>query len=112
MDIHIINYNKYFGYEKGCFKPCEISGKRLQDHHHIFNKGMGGSRELDHVENIIGLTRKFHNFFGDVEEYMEFLQEVHAHFMKTRVCWAEAFPGDYRIWLPYGRNYKVDWNNI
>ena len=109
---HIKEYDGFFGYDRFSFKPCEITGKRLQDHHHILNKGMGGSKDLDYIENIMGLIRLFHVFFGDVEKYIPFLQEVHAHFMKTRVPWAEAHPEDPRIWLAYGKNYDFDWNNL
>ena len=109
---HIRVYDKFFGYKKGDWKPCEVTGKRLQDHHHILNKGMGGSKDLDYIENIMGLIRLFHNYFGDVEEYIPFLQEVHKHFMETQVSWSEAHPEDPRIHLPYGRNYTFDWDNF
>jgi hypothetical protein len=109
---HIKVYNDYFGYSKGCFIPCELTGLKKQDIHHIENKGMGGSDELDYIENLIGLTRKAHNFYGDVEEWMDFLREVHESFMEIRTPWATLHPTDNRLLALYGKSHEFNWDKL
>lgn len=71
----------YPDYCEGEFLPCEKCGRRLIDIHHLEAKGMGGSKILDIIENLMGLCRKCHNEFGDEERYMSMLTEIHKKFL-------------------------------
>jgi len=61
----MINYKQLylssFRYGEQDFIPCEICGNRAVDIHHIEPKGMGGSKEKDHIENLIAVCRECHN---------------------------------------------------
>ena len=88
---------KHFGYSEGDYIPSEYSGLPCQDIHHIDCKGMGGSKEKDYIENLMGLTRREHDMWGDKKEYMDFLIEVHKSFLKTKVPWLVLHP-PYEQW--------------
>lgn len=79
---HTYVYMKIFGYTIADFVPCEISGDRCVDIHHIFSRGMGGTDLEDElynrIENLMGLTRKMHDKYGDKQQFYEFL--IHQHF--------------------------------
>ena len=74
---HAKVYLDYFGFTGDCFIPCEICGARAVDIHHIDCRGMGGSRDKDEIENLMGLCRSCHIEYGDKKEYTEFLKETH-----------------------------------
>lgn len=61
MKKHIKIYCDFFGYGEQDYKPSEISGLPLEDVHHISQKGLGGSKKLDTIRNLIGLTREEHD---------------------------------------------------
>jgi len=92
MPNHSEVYNSYFGYEKGDYRPSEITGKPGTDIHHIDARGMGGRRSADAIENLICLTREEHVFFGDIKKYKDWLRRVHNHFTETRIPWADKYP--------------------
>jgi 5-methylcytosine-specific restriction endonuclease McrA len=46
---------------------------------------MGGSKEADTIENLMGLCRKCHNAFGDKTQHKEMLKAVHNHHLSKRV---------------------------
>jgi hypothetical protein len=81
MKKHVRIYMKFFGYGIDDFIPSEISGARANDIHHIDCRGMGGSKEMDVIENLMALTREEHEQYGDKEQYMEFLKETHNQFI-------------------------------
>jgi len=74
---HTKVYCSHFGYILDEFIPCEVCGARAVDLHHIFRRGMGGSKSADTIENIMALCRKCHIEYGDKKQYMEFLKEKH-----------------------------------
>jgi IS1 family transposase len=39
---------------------------------------MGGSKDKDTIENLMGLCRKCHIEYGDKKQYKEFLKDIHA----------------------------------
>lgn len=82
MRKHTKIYMKYFGYDVSDFIPSEISGERAVDIHHIDCRGRGGSKEKDNIENLMALTRKEHEMYGDKKEFKEFLKNVHKRFME------------------------------
>ena len=75
MKNHTKVYLDYFGHED--FLPCEICNSKANDIHHIDCRGMGGSKEKDEIENLMGLCRKCHIHFGDKKQYKDYLIEVH-----------------------------------
>jgi len=77
MKNHTKVYMDYFGYGEDDFIPCEVCEKRAVDVHHINCRGMGGSKEKDVIENLMGLCRKCHVEYGDIESLTETLQELH-----------------------------------
>lgn len=75
-------YKKYFGYGEQEFCPCERCGDEAVDVHHIKPKGMGGSKLLDYIENLIGLCRICHNMSHAEHIKKDELQAIHDKFMK------------------------------
>ena len=106
MEKHKRVYYQYFGYSPGDFIPCEITGLKMNDIHHIDARGMGGSDQKDYIENLMGVTRRAHVFFGDKEQWVEFLVQAHLSFMNTKTPWAELYPKDRRIYLLYDKDYN------
>lgn len=83
MKNHTKVYLRFFGYSGYEFMPCEICGARAVDIHHIRARGMGGSKEKDNIENLMGLCRAHHVEFGDIEKHRPYLIEVHERFMQN-----------------------------
>ena len=54
----------------------------MVDIHHIDCRGMGGSKDKDKIENLMGLCRQHHLEYGDKKEHIEFLKEKHLTFMQ------------------------------
>lgn len=61
MKNHTKIYLKHFGYDISDFIPCEVCGSRAVDIHHVKSRGMGGSKYLDYIENLIALCRHHHD---------------------------------------------------
>jgi hypothetical protein len=75
---------EYFGYGMDDFIPSELSpNKRCVTVHHIDCRGMGGSKDKDNIENLMGLTMEEHIKYGDKIQWIEFLQHIHNEFMKN-----------------------------
>jgi 5-methylcytosine-specific restriction endonuclease McrA len=66
------------GYDATSFVPCEVCGTQAVDIHHIEARGMGGNKNADVIENLMGLCRKCHIEYGDKKQYKEFLKDIHA----------------------------------
>jgi hypothetical protein len=78
MQKHTQIYLQGMGYKKTDFIPCEVCGAQAVDVHHIEPRGMGGSKDKDTIENLMGLCRQHHIEFGDKKQYKEFLKDIHA----------------------------------
>ena len=76
-------YCEAFGYDPERFIPSEVSGFAAVDVHHIDCKGMGGdpTGSKDRIENLIAVTRREHEEYGDKKQYMKFLYETHKEKM-------------------------------
>lgn len=74
------------------FKPCEVCGQAAVDIHHIMARGMGGSKNNDHIENLMGLCRQDHVKYGDKTEFIPFLLQTHQQFLDF-----------------YGVDYNANW---
>ena len=72
-------YLKYHGYGEQEFIPCEYSGQKAVDIHHIDARGMGGdpTKSKDKIENLMALCRKDHETYGDIKEYKQLLRLIH-----------------------------------
>ena len=77
MKNHTKVYMDYFGYGEDDFISCEVCEKRAVDVHHINCRGMGGSKEKDVIENLMGLCRECHLSYGDIESLTKTLKELH-----------------------------------
>ena len=60
MKIHTKIYFNYYNIAPGEFIPCYVCSKKAVDIHHIEQKGMGGSKTKDVIENLIPLCRHCH----------------------------------------------------
>lgn len=76
--LHTALYMAAFGYGDTDFIPSEMSGQRVVDVHHI----KAGNDRQDRIENLMGLTREEHEFYGDKTKYMAFLFKTHKRFME------------------------------
>ena len=65
MKLHVKIYTEHFGIGEQDRPLCEIKAKGCQhfasDVHHIFPRGMGGSKSKDYIENLVGVCRECHN---------------------------------------------------
>lgn len=78
---HTALYMACFGYGDTDYIPSELSGNRCVDVHHIEARSMGGTKNADRIENLIGLTREEHIEYGDKKQWMAFLYMRHMDFM-------------------------------
>lgn len=85
MKKHTKIFLDYFNYGIEDFIPCEVCGTRATDIHHLKARGMGGSKNLDHISNLLSLCRPCHIKFGDKKQYMDFLRDTHEEFMNKSV---------------------------
>jgi 5-methylcytosine-specific restriction endonuclease McrA len=60
MKKHTKIYFSHFGYTIADFIECEVCSSKSVDIHHIEQKGMGGSKTKDFIENLIALCRNCH----------------------------------------------------
>jgi 5-methylcytosine-specific restriction endonuclease McrA len=61
---------------------CEVCGAPATDIHHIYCKGMGGSKSKDVIENLMGLCRPCHIEYGDKKQHYDFLSSRHKDFLQ------------------------------
>ena len=61
MKIHTKVYMDFFDYGETDFVMCEMCQQdRAVDIHHLDSRGMGGSKNKDYIENLMGLCRECH----------------------------------------------------
>ena len=85
MKNHTRVYLEYFGIdEEDPFIACEICGQRAVDIHHIEARGMGGSKKKDRIENLMALCRKCHLEYGDIQELVDTLKELHDKVLEIK----------------------------
>lgn len=63
---------------------CEFCYAPATDIHHIYCKGMGGSKSKDVIENLMALCRSCHVEYGDKTRYYDSLIEAHRKFLEDR----------------------------
>ena len=77
MKKHTKIYMEYFGFVVDDFIPCEICGTRANDIHHIENRGSGGSKDKDVIENLMAVCRPCHLYHGERKESLQMLKDIH-----------------------------------
>ena len=87
--MNMIDYKKlylnFFGYGEQSYIPCEFCGNFAVDVHHIYPKGMGGSKTKDHIENLMGVCRYCHDRAHAHQYTKGYLTIVHLKFMKEHI---------------------------
>lgn len=84
MKNHVKVYHAAMGYTLGDWIGCEMCGKTAVDIHHIVARGMGGSNERDHIDNLMALCRACHVEYGDKTKYRAMLRMRHWDVMIER----------------------------
>ena len=77
MKKHTKIYMQYFNYVLDDFIPCEVCGARAVDIHHIENRGSGGAKDKDRIENLMAVCRPCHLVYGDVPHRVQWLKDIH-----------------------------------
>lgn len=85
MKKHTKVYLDFFRYDTDSFIPCEICRAKAVDIHHIQCRGMGGSKQADHITNLMAVCRLCHIKYGDLKQYKDFLIQTHQEFMTKNV---------------------------
>lgn len=75
MKKHTKIYIEALGYHETDFMPCEISGQRGIDIHHIVDRE-------NRIENLMLLTRELHSELGEVKDKMFYLLQRHMNFLE------------------------------
>jgi hypothetical protein len=74
MKAHTKIYMAALGYDTCDFMPCEITGSRGVDIHHIVNRE-------NRIENLMLLTRVKHVELGEIKSKMVYLLWEHRQFL-------------------------------
>lgn len=74
MKNHTKIYLREMGYDDSDFIPCEISGLKAVDIHHIRGRGRGGR---DTLCNLMAVTRREHERYGDKKDWHDYLIRCH-----------------------------------
>lgn len=86
MKNHLKVYCKAFGLDPEDI-ICEISAKPTNEVHHLIGRRMGGrpNNDMDTKENLMALSRTFHDFIEANPLYYEWYKNVHTHYMETQI---------------------------
>jgi hypothetical protein len=77
---------------------CELCGSIAVDVHHIYRRGMGGSKQRDKIELLMGLCRIHHEEFGDKKQHYDYLFDKHFEFLSQKnVIYDETIKDTFRI---------------
>lgn len=66
------------------FIPCEVCGNKAVDIHHIKARGMGGSKTMDVIDNLMAVCRVCHVDYGDKKDKLDMLVEIHHRHLKNK----------------------------
>lgn len=84
MKNHTRIYMDYFGYVMDDFIPCEVCSNKAVDVHHIKARGMGGSKSVDTIDNLMAVCRQCHIVYGDKKDKMDYLIGIHDKHLKNK----------------------------
>ena len=76
MKPHTKIYINSLGYDISDFMPCEITGNKGVDIHHIVNRE-------NRIENLMLLTRELHAKHGEIKSDMVYLLTIHREFLEN-----------------------------
>lgn len=76
MRKHTKIYMNALGYDISDFMPCELTGLKGQDTHHIVNRE-------NRIENLMLLTREKHAELGEIKSKMTYLLNEHRLFLEV-----------------------------
>ena len=75
----------FFKFTTSDFIACEMCNSRAVDIHHIDARGMGGSNDKDHIDNLMAVCRECHIEYGDKKEHKDWLKQIHSVYIIQRV---------------------------
>lgn len=84
MKKHTRIYLDEMRYDDADFIPCEMCGQKAVDIHHIWARGMGGSKTRDEISNLMALCRACHVEYGDKRQHRATLRMRHWDVMVER----------------------------
>ena len=61
-----------------------MSGMESQDIHHLQHKGMGSSKHLDFIENLVALSREEHDRCHNDKAYNHEVQIRHLEYIRLK----------------------------
>jgi len=70
-------YMTFFWLDENDYIACEMCGSQGQDIHHIKPRGMGGSKCVDYIENLICLCRDCHTQAESNKEFNTYCRIKH-----------------------------------
>ena len=76
MKKYVRVYLDHFGYCESDFIPCEICQNRAVDIHHILSRKRRPDL-INAIINLMALCREDHVKYGDNNNFIEFLQDIH-----------------------------------
>lgn len=77
MKNHTKVYFNHFGHQIIEDVFCENCGKPAGDIHHLENRGMGGSKSKDLIENLMALCRECHSECHNSKEFNKEMKIKH-----------------------------------
>jgi hypothetical protein len=84
MQKHTKIYMDFFDYVIDDFIPCEVCGQRAVDVHHIYPRGIGGSKTKDYIENLVGLCRIHHMECEKNKDFNSKVKDIHLANVKRK----------------------------
>lgn len=84
MKNHTKIYMEYFGHVMDDFIACEVCGSKAVDIHHIKARGMGGSKDMDTIGNLMAVCRSCHISYGDKKDKLDYLTSIHEKHLKNK----------------------------
>ena len=96
-------YMDAFGHKLGAWVACECCEGTAHEIHHIWRRGMGGSKAWDFIENLMALCVDCHREYGDITELRPELVRIHE--LRRRA--AGLVPDQQKLeWVRNGRCYE------
>lgn len=96
MKPYIKTYLSYFKLDNPDEGIDELFGFMGNNVHHIYARGMGGSKLRDNIENLMCLRQDVHEIVGDKSAFRELLIDAHKLYMQEQLSFLQASPNDSR----------------
>ncbi len=110
---HIKAYSAYFGAAPPNGRICELTGLPGAEITHIRSAGMSADVSRHKITNLMALRPEMHSYFGDKQEFYEFLSVAHKEFMLTKVPYYLQTEDQYDVFMAacivsYGKVLKKE----